>query len=77
MNTIGDKLGNFLKISEATIKGKYTSFAQICVEMDLSGALLEEIILDVYDEDWVQIVDYEHIPFRCRKCHEHDHLFRD
>ena len=22
-------------------------------------------------------MDYEHIPFRCRKCHEHGHLFRD
>jgi len=22
-------------------------------------------------------VDYEHIPFRCHKCHEHGHLYRD
>ena len=45
--------------------------------MDLSGALPDEIILEVYDEEWVQAVDYEHVPFRCRKCHEHGHLFRD
>jgi len=45
LKTIGNKMGHFLKISEATLKGKYTSFARICVEMDLSGALLEEIIL--------------------------------
>ena len=45
--------------------------------MDLSGALLDEVILEVYDEEWVQTVDYEHIPFRCHKCHEHGHLFRD
>jgi hypothetical protein len=45
--------------------------------MDLSGALPEAIILEVYDEEWVQAVDYEHIPFRCRKCHEHGHLYRD
>jgi len=25
----------------------------------------------------VQTVDYEHIPFRCRKWHEHGHLMRD
>ena len=25
----------------------------------------------------MQSVDYEHIPFRCRKCHEHGHLYRD
>jgi len=45
--------------------------------MDLLGALLDDVILDVYDDEWVQKVDYEHIPFRCRKCHEHGHLFRD
>lgn len=77
LKTIGNKLGHFMKISKETLKGKYTSFARICVEMDLSGALLKAIILEVYDEDWVQMVDYEHIPFRCCKCHEHGHLFRD
>jgi len=45
--------------------------------MDLSGALLDEVILEVYDEEWVRTVDYEHIPFRCHKCHEHGHLLRD
>lgn len=24
----------------------------------------------------MQTVDYEHIPFKCRKFHEHGHLFR-
>jgi len=47
------------------------------MEMEFYGALPEEIILEVYDEEWVQVVDYEHVPFRCRKCHEHGHLFRD
>ena len=45
--------------------------------MDLSGALLDEVILEVHDEEWVQAVDYQHIHFRCRKCHEHGHLMRD
>jgi len=45
--------------------------------MDLSGALLDEVVLEVYDEEWVQAVDYEHVHFRRRKCHEHGHLFRD
>ena len=53
LKAIGNKLRHFIKISEATLRGKYTSFARICVEMDLSGALLDEIILEVYDEDWV------------------------
>eukprot|EP00253_Pinus_taeda_P012716 PITA_12716 len=74
---IGNELGHFVKASEATRRGKYTSFARICVEIELSGALLEEIILEVFDEEWVQIVYYDHIPFRCHKCHEHGHIFRD
>jgi len=45
--------------------------------MDLSRALPNEVVIEVYDEEWVQVVDYERVPFRCRKCHEHGHLFRD
>lgn len=44
--------------------------------MDLSGGLPDEVILEVFDEDWLKTVDYEHIPFRCHKCHEHRHLFK-
>jgi len=47
------------------------------MKMDLSRAFLDEIILEVYDQEWVQVVDYEHVPFRCRKCQEHGHLFKD
>jgi len=25
----------------------------------------------------MQTIDYEHIPFRCKKFHEHGNLFRD
>ena len=30
--------------------------------MDLSRALPDAIILEVCDEEWVQVVDYEHVP---------------
>ena len=45
--------------------------------MDLSGALPDEVILEVFDEEWAQTVDYEHILFKCHRRHEHGHLFRD
>lgn len=77
LKAIGNKLGHFLKNLEATLRGKYTSYACICVEMDLSGSLPNEVILEVYDEEWVQTIDYEHISFKCHKCHEHGHLSRD
>jgi len=53
LTTIGNKLGRYVKTFEATRRRKYTSFSRICVEMDLSRALLDEVILEVYDEEWV------------------------
>jgi hypothetical protein len=74
---IENKLGKYVKTSEATLKGRYTSYARICIEMDVSGALPEAIILEFRDEEWIQSIDYEQIPFRCRICHEHGHLIRE
>ena len=45
--------------------------------MNISKDLPEAINLSWEDEEWTQSLDYEHIPFRCRKCHKHGHLFRD
>jgi hypothetical protein len=45
--------------------------------MNISKELPRSITLEYQDEDWQQTLDYEHIPFRCRRCHEHGHLFRD
>jgi hypothetical protein len=66
-----------VKTSEATLKGRYTSYARICIEMDVSGALPESTSLESRDEEWIQRIDYDQIPFRCRRCHEHGHLFRE
>jgi hypothetical protein len=62
---------------EATLKGIYTSYARICIEMDVLGALSEAIILEFRDEEWIQSIDYEHILFRCKRFHEHGHLIRE
>jgi hypothetical protein len=45
--------------------------------MDISKALPSSVTIEYQDEDWKQTIDYEHIPFCCRKCHEHGHLFCD
>ena len=45
--------------------------------MDVSGELPEAISLEFKDEEWIQSIDYEQIPFRCKRCHEHGHLFRE
>jgi hypothetical protein len=74
---INNTLGRHVKSLEATKQRKYTSYARICVYMDISKALPGSVTLEYQDEEWAQTIDYEHIPFRCRKCHEHGHLFRD
>jgi hypothetical protein len=45
--------------------------------MNISKSLLGFVTLEYKDEEWNQTIDYEHIPFRFRKCHEHNNLFRN
>jgi hypothetical protein len=45
--------------------------------MNVSGALPYSIVVSYQDEEWTQSLDYEHILFKCRMFHVHDHLFRD
>jgi hypothetical protein len=45
--------------------------------MNIVKPLLGSICLEYHDEEWTHTIDYKHIPFRCRKCHEHGHLFQD
>lgn len=71
LKAIGNELGEYIKMSKGTKNGHYISYARICAYIDVSGALPEAIKLNFKDEIWTQTVDYEHIPFRCRKCHEH------
>jgi hypothetical protein len=74
---IGNTIGSYVKASEATKQRRYTAYAHICVYLNISKPLPGTIILDYQDEEWSQTLDYEHIPFHCRKCHEHGHLFRE
>jgi hypothetical protein len=74
---IGNTLGIYVKASEVTKQRRYTSYARICVYLNISKPLPGSIDLEYQDEEWSQTIDYEHISFRCRKCHEHGHLFRD
>lgn len=45
--------------------------------MHLDKALPDPVSLFHDDFEWIQHIDYEHVPFRCRRCHAHGHLFRD
>lgn len=77
LKEIGNGLGEFVKAAEETKLRRYTSFAQICIFMRLDNALSDAVSLFHDDFEWIQPLDYEHVPFRCYKCHDHGHLFRD
>ena len=77
MEAMGNTIGEFFKIAEQTKRMRYTSYAHICVYMDITKELPRGINMIWEDEEWFQSLDYEHIPFRCRRCHDHGHLFRD
>lgn len=77
LEDIGNSIGIFVKMAEQTKLARYTSFARICVYMNISKDLPEAIKLTWQDEVWVQPLDYENLPFRCKICHEHGHLLRN
>ena len=74
---IGNTIGSFVKVAESTKRGRYTTYARICAYMNITEPLLDSIELEYHDEIWNQPIDYEHIPFRCRRCHEYGHLYRE
>jgi hypothetical protein len=60
---IGNTIGIYVKSSEATKQRRYTSYARICVYLNIAKPLPGSITLEYHDEDWSQTIDYEHIPF--------------
>ena len=77
LTNIGNTLGNFIKVSEKTRHRWYTTYSRICIYLDISHDILDRIALSWDEEDWFQAIDDEKIHFRCKRCHEHGHVFRD
>eukprot|EP00253_Pinus_taeda_P027077 PITA_27077 len=73
---IGNTIGSFVKAAEATKRGKYNAYARICVYINLGDPLPDNVEVEYHDTIWKQPIDYEHIPFRCRICHEYGNLYR-
>ena len=61
---IGNSVGKFIRAAEETKNRKYISYARICVFIRLNEALPESVTLAHHDEEWIQPLDYEHVPFR-------------
>ena len=74
LQDIGNTLEELVKIVEQNKQQRHTKFSCICVYMDLSKEILEVIILNWEDEEWMQPIKYEHIPSRCRQFHDYGHF---
>ena len=47
------------------------------MEVDLEKGLPEGLNLFMDGWEFYQKVDYEQIPFKCRKCHEYKHFIKN
>lgn len=66
LEVVGNSLGSFLMVDEGSSNLLHSTFAWILVEMDIIKAPSEEIHLKTLKGLWVQPLDYEGIPFRCK-----------
>ena len=73
LKDIRNGLGDFIKVAEETKNRRYTSYARIYIYMHLNKALSDSVSIYHDDFEWIQTLDYEHVPFRCRKCHAHQY----
>jgi hypothetical protein len=53
------------------------SKARILVMLNVRGKLPKEIELEYQGFIHTQSLDYERVPFRCQRCHEHGHIYKD
>ncbi|XP_059070302.1 uncharacterized protein LOC131859988 [Cryptomeria japonica] len=67
-------LGKLVTVAQQTLDHKVISYACICVEIDLNNPLPESLEIYLGSSSWVQSLDYESMPFRCRVCHEYGHI---
>ena len=70
---IGNTLGKY--IDRASNKDQYDC-ARICVEVELEIGLPEAVKIRVGSWTHLQKLDYEQLPFKCRKCHVYGHFAR-
>ena len=76
LHSISLLLGKPVGPAPQTQDRKVISYARICVEVDLNNPLPDSIEICMGTSSWIQQLDYETLPFRCRICHEYGHLQR-
>jgi len=75
IKNIGNTLGRF--IDRAEPRDTIQSYACLCIEVDLEKGLPKAIQLTLDGWSYIQTIDYEQIPFKCKACHEFGHFTKN
>jgi hypothetical protein len=51
--------------------------ARICVKVDIEKGFPKAIQLTIDNWAYLQQVDYEKLPFKCKACHEYGHFTKN
>lgn len=70
-------LGTYLEHDQAFEKTGIMTMVHILVHFDTREELEENITLHWQHLSHRQNLNYEGVPFRCRRCHKVGHLFKD
>jgi len=74
---IGNKIGEYLEADNSYLDTRQRKMARILVNINVREGLGEEVDMVLGPFQHTQKLDYENIPFRCRRCHEYGHLVED
>lgn len=74
LEEVGEALGEFLMIDKDSFQIYHSTYARILVNIDVSKGLPAELEIESSLGSWVQPLDFEGIPFRCRKCFQTGHV---
>jgi len=71
---VGNMIGEYLEADKSYIETKKKKIARILVNINVRDGLGEELDMTLGTVCHTQKLDYENVPFRCRRCHEYGHL---
>lgn len=74
---IGNSLDTSLEFDKSYLSTGIMDFARISVHIDIREGLQEQVTLCWRNFTQTQILDYEWVLFRCRRCHKVVHLYKD
>ena len=64
----GDLLGKIILVDDC-LMSDHRSVARVLIDLDVHGGLYESLDLVIGDNVYSHLLDYQHMPFRCTRCH--------